>query len=95
VPLADTTIYEMERRGEFPRRFHLTSRCVAWDRGEVEVGCVSAGAHPAMGYYVWRPCPTFAVESNSAERFGDASGKDSDRRIEKTLSNLTPFADGP
>jgi prophage regulatory protein len=36
VPLADTTIYEMERRGEFPRRFYLTSRCVAWDIAEVE-----------------------------------------------------------
>ena len=23
VPLAETTIYEMERRGEFPRRFNL------------------------------------------------------------------------
>ena len=36
VPLADTTIYEMELRGEFPRRFQLTSRCVAWDRGDIE-----------------------------------------------------------
>ncbi len=36
VPLADTTIYEMERRGEFPRRFPLTSRCVAWNLDEVE-----------------------------------------------------------
>lgn len=36
VPLADTTIYEMEQRGEFPRRFHLTSRCVVWDLAEVE-----------------------------------------------------------
>lgn len=36
VPLADTTIYKMERRGEFPRRFYLTSRCVAWDLAEVE-----------------------------------------------------------
>lgn len=36
APLADTTIYEMERRGEFPRRFYLTSRCVAWDLEEVE-----------------------------------------------------------
>ncbi len=36
VPLADTTIYEMERRGEFPRRFALTRRCVVWDLGEVE-----------------------------------------------------------
>ena len=36
VPLADTTIYEMERRGEFPLRFNLTSRCVVWDLAEVE-----------------------------------------------------------
>lgn len=36
VPLADTTIYDMEQRGEFPRRFYLTSRCVVWDLGEVE-----------------------------------------------------------
>lgn len=36
VPLSDTTIYEMEQRGEFPRRFYLTSRCVCWDLVEVE-----------------------------------------------------------
>ena len=36
VPLAETTIYEMERRGEFPRRFNLTPRCVVWDLVEVE-----------------------------------------------------------
>jgi prophage regulatory protein len=36
VPLADTTIYEMEKRGEFPRRFPLTRRCVVWDLAEVE-----------------------------------------------------------
>lgn len=36
VPLADTTIYEMERCGEFPRRFNLTPRCVVWDLAEVE-----------------------------------------------------------
>jgi len=36
VPLADTTIYDMERRGEFPRRFNLTARCVVWDLSEVE-----------------------------------------------------------
>ena len=36
VPLAETTIYEMERRGEFPRRFNLTQRCVVWDLAEVE-----------------------------------------------------------
>lgn len=36
VPLADSTIYDMEQRGEFPRRFYLTSRCVVWDLAEVE-----------------------------------------------------------
>ena len=36
VPLADTTIYDMEQRGEFPQRFYLTSRCVVWDLAEVE-----------------------------------------------------------
>lgn len=37
VPLADSTIYEMEKRGEFPRRFNLTPRCVVWDLEEVEL----------------------------------------------------------
>lgn len=36
VPLADSTIYDLERRGEFPRRFNLTARCVVWDLTEVE-----------------------------------------------------------
>jgi prophage regulatory protein len=36
VPLAETTVYELERRGEFPRRFNLTPRCVVWDLAEVE-----------------------------------------------------------
>jgi prophage regulatory protein len=36
VPLAETTIYDMERRGEFPRRFNLTPRCVVWDLAEIE-----------------------------------------------------------
>jgi prophage regulatory protein len=37
VPLADTTIYELEQRGEFPKRFFLTPRCVVWDLAEVEI----------------------------------------------------------
>jgi prophage regulatory protein len=41
VPLADTTVYEMEQRGEFPRRFYLTPRCVVWDLGEVEAWVVA------------------------------------------------------
>lgn len=36
VPLADSTIYEMEQRGEFPRCFALSPRCVVWDLAEVE-----------------------------------------------------------
>lgn len=36
VPLADTTIYELEQRGDFPQRFNLTPRCVVWDLDEVE-----------------------------------------------------------
>nr|WP_084567464.1 AlpA family phage regulatory protein [Mesorhizobium sp. LNHC220B00] len=36
VPLADSTIYEMERRGEFPRRFALSPRCVVWDLSQVQ-----------------------------------------------------------
>ena len=35
VPLSDTTIYEMEQRGDFPKRFYLTPRCAAWDLEEV------------------------------------------------------------
>lgn len=36
VPLGDTTIYEMEQRGDFPKRFALSPRCVVWDLAEVE-----------------------------------------------------------
>ena len=36
VPLSDRTIYNLEKRGEFPRRIVLTSHNVAWDLAEVE-----------------------------------------------------------
>lgn len=36
VPLADSTIYAVEQRGRFPRRFVLSPRCVVWDLAEVE-----------------------------------------------------------
>jgi len=36
VPLSDTTIWELEKLGQFPRRFNLTPRCVVWDLAEVE-----------------------------------------------------------
>ncbi len=36
IPLSDRTIFNLEQRGEFPRRIALTSRNVAWDLAEVE-----------------------------------------------------------
>ncbi len=36
VPLSERTILDMEKRGEFPRRFAITARLVAWDLREVE-----------------------------------------------------------
>ena len=36
IPLSSRTIYNLERRGEFPRRIALTSRNVAWDLSEIE-----------------------------------------------------------
>ena len=36
VPLSERTILDMEKRGEFPRRFAITTRLVAWDLLEVE-----------------------------------------------------------
>lgn len=46
VPLADSTIYEMEQRGEFPRRFALSPRCVVWDLAEVEAWLASRRSIP-------------------------------------------------
>ena len=36
VPLSVTTIWRLERRGEFPRRISISTRRVAWRRSEVE-----------------------------------------------------------
>jgi prophage regulatory protein len=46
VPLADSTIYEMEQRGEFPQRFALSPRCVVWDLSEVEAWLASRRSAP-------------------------------------------------
>lgn len=46
VPLSDSTIYAMEKRGEFPKRFALTSRCVVWDLAEVQAW-IAARKHEA------------------------------------------------
>lgn len=36
VPLSDTTVWRMERRGEFPRRISISDKRVAWRRSEIE-----------------------------------------------------------
>ncbi|MDR1934656.1 MAG: AlpA family phage regulatory protein [Candidatus Accumulibacter sp.] len=36
VLLSERTILDMEKRGDFPRRFAITPRLVAWDLEEVE-----------------------------------------------------------
>jgi len=36
IPLSDRVIYNMEKRGDFPKRIVLTSRNVAWDLSEIE-----------------------------------------------------------
>jgi len=46
IPLADSTIYEMEQRGEFPRRFALSPRCIVWDLAEVEAWLLTRRAVP-------------------------------------------------
>ncbi len=48
VPLADSTIYEMEQRGDFPQRFALSPRCVVWDLAEVEAWLASRRATPVI-----------------------------------------------
>ncbi len=48
VPLADSTIYEMEQRGEFPRRFALSPRCVVWDLAEVEAWLTARRSTPSV-----------------------------------------------
>jgi len=62
VPLADSTIYEMEQRGEFPRRFALSPRCVVWDLAEVEewlaarrTNPIARAKHPDVNQRVTRP----------------------------------------
>ncbi|EHZ6871837.1 AlpA family phage regulatory protein [Providencia rettgeri] len=54
IPLSSRTIYNLEQRGEFPRRIALTSRNVAWDLSEVE-GWIEA--RKLSGVQAARPGP--------------------------------------
>lgn len=55
VPLADSTIYEMEQRGEFPKRFYLTHAASSgtWQPGST-LAAMPLGLTPLYGL----PVPT-------------------------------------
>lgn len=46
VPLADSTMYEMEHRDKSPRRFALSPRCIVWDLAKVQAWLESRRAAP-------------------------------------------------
>jgi prophage regulatory protein len=62
VPLADSTIYEMERRGEFPQRFFLTPRCVVWDLAEV-MAWLESRRHGGDGVVTKAPAPDYRLRT--------------------------------
>ena len=55
IPLSERTIFNLERRGEFPHRIALTSRNVAWDLAEVEAWIE---ARKSSGVQAMRPGST-------------------------------------
>lgn len=63
VPLSDTTIYDLEKRGEFPKRFYLTSRCVVWPLDEVLTWLDDRKAMSAAGEVDLAPSPDFRLRA--------------------------------
>ncbi len=53
----ETTIYDMEHRSEFPRRFNLTPRCVVWGLAEVEAWIDEREQRPRSGRSSTAPGP--------------------------------------
>lgn len=48
IPLSDRAIYNLEKRGDFPKRIALTSRSVAWELEAVEAWIESRKASGAQ-----------------------------------------------
>jgi prophage regulatory protein len=69
VPLADSTIYELERRGDFPQRFFLTARCVVWDLAEVEAWLRSRRQSGGADAVKKAPAPDFRRRKERANRY--------------------------
>ena len=96
VPLADSTIYEMEKRGDFPRRFNLTPRCVVWDLEEIETwleqrrrtyleGRAKIAPGPDVHQRKTRPVPfAISVRHESTTLFGSLR----DHRLQPTGRGL-------
>lgn len=68
VPLADSTIFELERRGEFPQRFFLTARCVVWVLAEVEAWLESRRQPGAADMVKKAPVPDYRQRKNRPVR---------------------------
>ena len=66
IPLSERTIFNMEQRGEFPRRIALTSRNVAWDLAEIEKWIE---ARKSSGVQATRPGHTPSTVSGSTAHF--------------------------
>lgn len=47
--LSRTTIFNLERRNDFPRHIMLTPRCAAWDEAEVDAWLDARKQTPAKG----------------------------------------------
>lgn len=60
VPLSMRTIYDMEQRGEFPRRFTISRTRVAWDLAEIDAWIERRQASHGQS-----SAPTRAVEQSS------------------------------
>ena len=73
VPLADSTIWELEQRGEFPKRFLLTPRCVVWDLGEVEAWLEMRRRRPI------RPAPPPDVRQRISRPVRNSDGRKDER----------------
>ncbi|KZQ49921.1 helix-turn-helix transcriptional regulator [Klebsiella aerogenes] len=52
IPFSERTIFDLEKKGAFPRRIALSSRKVAWDLAEVEAwidACKHSSPAPRPG----------------------------------------------
>ena len=66
--MADSTIWEMEQRGEFPLRFALSPRCVVWYLDEVEAWLESRRAKRVQRAFTPEPPARGKTPPDRAQR---------------------------